>query len=277
MYGLQRSRDASLMANPPTYEESTSAPPPPLRLPLVLNAHTSWGVEGMSTFYYCGQSPEDRLYAVKVQHVKSGGKPPLSKRRGLLLHSGPSTSSPIIAAAADQKTASSTETDPNSDILLVNTQNCNNDHDGVATDIMRARLTDADKVAFTFQVEVGVGFERRKDAFSWIRIDKKEAGLVHGGYKLVRHPPKPEGVHNLVSRPLLFDRHWSTHDLSNEDNLLAILSNGKGLQVALSPYLYTIRFTDEDVLGEIGYDLARTILVTAARLRHLKASHRMSP
>ncbi|TRX91102.1 hypothetical protein FHL15_008084 [Xylaria flabelliformis] len=274
MSGLQWSRDASLMArlaeNSGTYEESTGisntgAPAPPLPLPLILNAHTSWGIEGMSTFYYCGQSTEDRLYAVKVQHVKSGGKPPLSKRRGLLLHSGPSTSSPVIAAAADEKKASSRQTNPDSDIILVNTQYCNNDNDDVATDIMRSRITDGNKVAFTFQVEVGVGFERRKDVFSWIRVAKKEAGLVHGGYKLVRHPPKPEG-----------SRHWSTHDMSNEDDLLAILSNGKGLQVTLSPYLFTIQFVDEYVLGEIGYNLARTILVTAARLYHLKASHRMS-
>ncbi|KAI0545460.1 hypothetical protein F4679DRAFT_588457 [Xylaria curta] len=280
MSGLQNSPDTmtKLAGNPPTYEKATGssdtgAPSSPLSLPLTLNAYNPLSIEGMTAFWYCGQSTEDRLYTVKIQNLRSGGKAPVGERPGIFLHSGPSTSSPIIAAAADDETAPYKHTNPDSDIILVNTPNSNIDNNDVATDVMRERKTDGGKVAFTFQVEVGGGVEGRKDVFSWIRVAKKEAGLEHGGYRLVRHPPKPET--NSFCPTFPFDEHWPAHDMSNEDDLLAILSNGKSLQLSTSAHMYTIQFTNEDVLRKIGYNPARAILVTAARLRHLKYLHRL--
>lgn len=142
---------------------------------------------------------------------------------------------------------------------------------------MRARMTDGGKVAFSFQVKVGAEFEKRSDVFSWIRVAKKgEAGLENGGFKLVRHPPKPQELSETVDDLFSPTQHWPAHDMCNEDEMLAVLSNGKRWQLSLWKHMFTIQFTDENVLIKIGDSLARMILVTAARLRHLSTSGRTS-
>ncbi|KAI0444921.1 hypothetical protein F4803DRAFT_572315 [Xylaria telfairii] len=266
------------------YQESsensdTNTPAHSVRLPLTLKAYNRWSIEGLTVFYFCGQSMDDRLYAVEIQHTKSGGKAPLSKRPGLFLHDSPAISSPIVAAAADEEISPNryVARGPNSDIILVNTQNCNNDYNDVATDVMRPRMTDGGKVAFSFQVEVGAELEKRNDVFSWIQVAKKgEAGLDNGGFKLIRHPSKPKQLPEAVDDLFSPTRHWPAHDMCMEDEILAFLSNGKRWQLSSWKHMFTIQFTDEDVLRRMEDSLARMILVTAARLRYLSATGRTS-
>ncbi|KAI0545459.1 hypothetical protein F4679DRAFT_588456 [Xylaria curta] len=229
-----------------------------LRLPLTLKLYSQSSLENAYDFYFCGESVDDRLYLVRNDYSQV--------MPDLALHSGPSRISPIIAGASDS--LPSRHIDPDSDIFLWDTRQLKT---------MRMRTTREGKVAFTFQVEVGVGFERRNEVFSWIRVAKndEEAGLENGGYRFVRHPSKPrDDVQATVD-----DMLWPSHDLTNEGQILAILSYGKRWQLptlSLWWHMCTLRFTHEDILRQIDSSVRRMILITAARLRVLKSKGRDS-
>ncbi|KAI0855045.1 hypothetical protein F4860DRAFT_520237 [Xylaria cubensis] len=235
-----------------------------LRLPLTLKLYSQYSVGVATEFYFCGESADDRLYAITAQPNSTG---PNYNMIGPYLHNGPSHCSPVIAAAGEP--LSYRHINPDSEILLFDPISW------MAS--VRMRTTEEGKVAFSFELEVEVNSGKRKDVFSWIRVAKKdnEAGLENGGYKLVRHPPKPRQSPDEA----VDDTFWPKNDMSNEGQVLAILSYAKRdlwqLMSISWRHKCTLQFTHEDVLRQIGTDLRRMILMTAIRLSVLKADCRL--
>ncbi|KAI0862796.1 hypothetical protein F4860DRAFT_512396 [Xylaria cubensis] len=265
MSGLQQSHDAD-----------TTAPVLSLRLPLTVNAYNQWSLNDMGQFYFCGESVADCLHRATADYW------PLGEGLCIMLFGSPSINKSILAVASEA--TADRGINPNSNIILFDTVNRNNDDNNATADVMgmstlrvgspmRARTTDGGKVAFSFQVEVGAGSEKRKDVFSWIRGTKKdEDGLENVVYELMRHPLKPQQHPETVNDLSSPTRYWPAHDMCNEDKTIAVLSYEKHWQSSSSSlwrHMFAIQFTGEDVLREMGDDLARTILVTAASLRVL--------
>ncbi|KAI1128316.1 hypothetical protein F5Y10DRAFT_240716 [Nemania abortiva] len=248
-----------------------------VELPRRITAYHKLQLKGLSTIYYCGESEHDRLYAVDIQHLARGGKAPLGARPGLFLHAGPSTDSPIVAAAGDEMLGpyqTYVRKGPNSDVILVGSPKPELPDYGKNT--MRARTTDNGMVAFSFRVQEGSRPSEADEIFSWIQVPEgSQPGFEYGGYKLVRHPhqkkPKLEPGMNLLCW-----MWWPTYNMSNEDEIIATLSYGKPRQLHSVVSLFTIELTSEDFANNIGDAHARSILATAARIFQMKATGRTS-
>ncbi|KAI0182627.1 hypothetical protein EV127DRAFT_414929 [Xylaria flabelliformis] len=262
--------DQLLAQKAPVNQESTGIfftrdPTLSLHLPLTLKLYSQYSVGDATEFYFCGESVDDRLYAITALPNDTG---PNYSMQSLYLHNSPSHRSRVIAAIGES--LSFRHIDPDSDITLF---------DGILRwTSVRMRTTEKGKVAFSFEVEVEVNSGTRKDVFSWIRVAKNddEAGLENGGYKLVRHPPKPRQSPDETAD----DTFWPGHDMSNEGQVVAILSYAKRhlLQLPLNSWRHkcTLQFTHEDVLRQLGVDLRRVILIMAVRLRFLESKGRLS-
>ncbi|TRX91103.1 hypothetical protein FHL15_008085 [Xylaria flabelliformis] len=243
-------------------------PPLTLDLPLTLKLYSQHSVGDATAFYFCGESTDDPLYAITaVSHDTESN----NIMQGLYLHNGPSRCKPAIAGAGEPEPPSYRHIDPDSYVVLISFL--------LRTIDVQMRTTEEGKVAFTFQVEVEVNSGKRNDVFSWIRVAKKddEAELGNGGYKLVRHPPKPR----QSPEETVDNTSWPEHDLSNEGQVLAVLSYAKRRLWQLNPlnswrHMCTLRFTHEDVLRQMGVNLRQTILMTALRLSVLKSKGRLS-
>ncbi|KAI0114410.1 hypothetical protein GGR51DRAFT_577432 [Nemania sp. FL0031] len=257
---------------PPSYQDAiaTHNNPslPSVQLPRVIRAYNKWGLEGFTTFHYCGESEKERLYTVKVQHSVSRAGSLIGARPGLFLHGGPSTSSPIIAATGDEMLWPDTYalTGPHSDLILFGSRGS-----ATSSSVVRGRITNNALFALTFQVQIS----RSNEVFSWINIpDGSEPGFKRGGFKLVRHPARQGRINR---DPLFRGRFWPAHDICNEDEILAILSCGRHWQIKSEVHRFTIEFTSEAVSRNIGDAAARSILVTAARCHQMKANGMASP
>ncbi|KAI0117819.1 hypothetical protein GGR51DRAFT_500240 [Nemania sp. FL0031] len=241
---------------------------PQIQLPRIISAYHKFQLKNFSTFYYCGRSKHDRLYAVELQHLQVGGKAPLGARPGLFLHGGPSTSSPIVAATGDEmreRYNKYVHGGPNSDIILVGSPN-----PAYESNLMRGRITKNGMVAFSFKVRASNLLGEVDEVFSWIRVPKgSQPGLENGGYRLVRHPQKER--EKLVPG---MDHYcwmwWPTHDMLNEDETIAILASGKRWQMHTEVQLFTIEIISEEFTKNAGDLHARSILTTAARLFQMR-------
>ncbi|KAI1744621.1 hypothetical protein F4680DRAFT_231922 [Xylaria scruposa] len=251
----------------------TTAPALPLRLPLTVNAYSQWNCNDMGQFFFCGESIDHRLYAATADYWPDG------EGLSVILFGSPAIGNSILAVAPEAK-VDTKGIDPGSNIVWFDPVN----PDNMATDVMgmsfprvgspmRARTTDGGKVAFSFHIQVGVGSEKRNDAFSWIREAKThEAGLEKLGYTLVQHPRKPQ-QHPETADDSSPTRYWPAHDMCTADKTIAVLSYEKHWQSSVTSswrHMFAIRFAGEDVLREMGDDLAWRILVTAAFLRTLE-------
>ncbi|KAI3319434.1 hypothetical protein HD806DRAFT_525433 [Xylariaceae sp. AK1471] len=247
-----------------------------------MKAYNHLSIEGLTTFYFCGESKEDRLYAVKLQHPGFrenapwglGTKAPLGDRPGLFLHSGPSTRTPIAAAAGDEMISpyKYIKNGPNTDTIVIGPFNRN-----ITIDVMRARVTADGKTAFNFQIEVGAGSDMQVEEFSWIKADKGvQNGFKYGGFKLVRHSLETQQT------PGNHDSNNPTHPGSSEKIIynnnepLALLAHSKPLQWGLSHHMFTLEFTENAFRSDMGDRWRCMVLLTAARIRQMKYSGRTS-
>ncbi|KAJ8128442.1 hypothetical protein O1611_g5191 [Lasiodiplodia mahajangana] len=257
---------------------NTNLPLPSIQLPHRISAYNKWGLKGLSTFYYCGESEKDRLYAVKIQHFASRAETPIGPRPGLFLHGGPSTSSPIVAASGEELLSPNeyVSRGPNTDLILLGSRDPSDGSDA-SSSLLRARITHNGMVAFTFQAQVSTQQDLHHELFSWIEIPKKsEPGFKRGGFKLARHPLKAQ--QGRVNRdPLSPERFWPSHDIRNEGEILATLSYGRFWQIKSQVKMFTIQFTSEATLSNIDDTLGRSILTTAAHLYQMKLVGMASP
>ncbi|KAJ8119581.1 hypothetical protein ONZ43_g3496 [Nemania bipapillata] len=190
-----------------------------------------------------------------------------------MLHGGPTKDHPIIAAAGDERVSSSKYIThgPNSDIILLqdplNPRNSN-----VTSSVMRAKISESGKVAFTFHFITGDGPSARTQQFSWISIKREEPGFRYGGFRLVRHALD---AHVSSSGNYLAPPQYHSSAYSDGDTLARLIYS-KPFEMSLSREMFILEFTDQAASIHLGGHWTHAAVMSALRLYHLGTSGRTS-
>ncbi|KAJ8131286.1 hypothetical protein O1611_g2342 [Lasiodiplodia mahajangana] len=246
---------------PPSYNESFTMPAATssLGFPLTMKAYGDPTVDG--TFYLCGDSKENRLYAVTVKGTR-GEMALLGASPGLILRSGPKNDDPIIAAAGEELKSQDKyiKNGSNSSIILV--LDARNAADSKMTTLLRSKLSDSGEIAaFTYFLNNPTGSDTRYHQFSWLKVKNGEPGFEHGGWKLQR--VSLEERLNQPSGSAVLPRYGSP--LMDDGQTLAQLIYAKPVTLGHREEI-TLKFTDHAVRLNIGGHWACAAVITAAGL-----------
>lgn len=268
-YGHQGSTEPSDQAS--TRMAATASPYRPF--PSVMNAYYQWNLAGLKTFFVCGASRDERLYAVEV-HTGYSGKGPLGMRPGLELHNGTSTKDPILAAAGDksQFAAQYGAFSPDNVILLPALLSGTNPQQ-MDTETMSARTIGDDGVAFFFTVEVGDGEKMRREKFEWRKIKKgDEEEAKEGGFKLLRLSSTGQQTANQLSGGS-GSSNSKEEDPSSSSSSSSHAADHGGGEVALFAWTKTWSNLDHpftlQLLASLGERWTIMVVITALRLWEL--------
>ncbi|OJD17689.1 hypothetical protein AJ78_02214 [Emergomyces pasteurianus Ep9510] len=200
-----------------------------------MNAYYQWAPPAMKTFFLCGASKEERLYAVQVDAGYSN-KTILGTRPGLVLHNGKSSKDPILAAAGeDSQQATSTN---------------------YAVEIMRGAVTDEQIAAFHFAIEVGSDGKMIREEFEWRKLKKGKDDAKGRGFRLVRLGPRGSqddcrGIFSSASFPA-------------SGETLAVIEWAKGLSSLI--HVFSLQLMCSGQSNALGERWTLMVVMTALRL-----------
>ncbi|KAI1148296.1 hypothetical protein F4825DRAFT_470499 [Nemania diffusa] len=248
---------------PPSYEAEFKA-----EVPQTMEAYSD---TNRHTFYLCGNSKEDRLYAVTAQD-SSGNMPPLGARPGILLHAGPTQQHRIIAAAGDEFIS------PNeyvahgaiSDIIL-SLDSANPGNSSKPSSTMRMKISEDGKIAFTYDLIVREESDPRADRFSWVGVKAGEPGFQYGGFKLVRPALDDGGRRSSDSSDSeVYHPPATYHD---GDALVRLIFNST-FKLGHVKKLFTLQFTPEAGVFRTKVPWRLPAVISAVRIYQLKTAGR---
>ncbi|KAI1120664.1 hypothetical protein F5Y10DRAFT_272842 [Nemania abortiva] len=207
-----------------------------------------------NTFYLCGRSNEDRLYAVAIHHDQIGYiKGELLEFPGIVLHDGAEKKDPIMAAAYDERPDFRRVIyGAKSEIILWPRQLAS-----PRGTVMNGGILSNSELMFDFNIcsEGSPGAEFGKthyNRFSWSRAEAGDQCFKNGGFKLVQHLPENMTFHDgqTVAR-LIYSN-------PNESK-----SSGE---------MFTFQFTDQAAAVDIGAAWTLAAVITALRVYHLSTT-----
>ncbi|PGH03103.1 hypothetical protein GX51_04290 [Blastomyces parvus] len=250
---------AATKEDPPAYsnyaaEESQELPVPYSPFPSTMNAYYQWSPPAMKTFFLCGASKEDRLYAVQT-HAGYHKKSLLGTRPGLTLHNGKSSKDPILAAAGEeaQRATSTYEFNLNSIIQLPSLQP---GAGNFITEVMRGTVADDRIAAFQFAIEVGADGKMVREEFEWRKLKKGNNDSVKGrGFNLVRLGPRSKDPNQALSSSALSPPGGET---------VALLEWPKGLSSLI--HVFSLQLKGSGESNTLGQRWALMVVMTALRL-----------
>ncbi|KAK0624120.1 hypothetical protein B0T14DRAFT_517547 [Immersiella caudata] len=171
---------------------------------------------------------------------------PLGSRPGIILHNGPTTKDPVLAAAGAESISSSTTMSFNTRSVVIlppvsappeATPNA------MVTTMMRASRAQEDK-GVVFRLSVVVSAEgHRKEEFEWRKVGGLGAEGKEKGYKMLRLAPPGEEEHEVVG----------------------ILTWPVGTIEKLTK-VFTLELKGGALSGQLGERVVLMMLVTASRL-----------
>ncbi|KLJ10018.1 hypothetical protein EMPG_14574 [Blastomyces silverae] len=258
---------ATTQEDPPAYskytdEESQELPVPYASFPSTMQAYYQWSPPAMKTFFLCGASKDDRLYAVQT-HAGYRKKSLLGTRPGLILHNGKSSKDPILAAAGEepQRATSTYEFNLNSVIQLPPLQP---GAGNFTTEIMRGAVTDDHVAAFHFAIEVGADGKMVREEFEWRKLKKGNDDVKGRGFKLVRLGPGS----NKDPNQELFSSTLSPPG----GETVALLEWPKGLSSLV--HVFSLQLKGSGESNTLGQRWALMVVMTALRLWWLNVGGR---
>ncbi|KAI1277324.1 hypothetical protein F5Y07DRAFT_110186 [Xylaria sp. FL0933] len=151
-------------------------------LPPVMKIYYQWNLQGLYTFHVCGADQRDRLFAVKM-HTGYSMSAPLHLNRGIHLYNGPTTKTPLLAAAGDDFPLFPSLPLNNNSQIWIPARKSN----GFTTETMRAYITQDKHAAFRFVTEIKSCKKLCRQRFEWRNIKRSErsdGGAEHGGFRL---------------------------------------------------------------------------------------------
>ncbi|KAI0114117.1 hypothetical protein GGR51DRAFT_478377 [Nemania sp. FL0031] len=241
-------------------------------IPPSLKIYYQWNISGLKTFFVCGTDERDRLFAVEV-HTGYSFSGPLGMKPGLHLYNGPSTKSPLLAAAGEPSLGSKSALSFNnvSQILLPGLRSSD-----LVTETMRAHITPDDHAAWQFCIEVGGGEKLRRGAFEWRRVKKAERDddTHNGGFKLVKlgSSLKKEAVASSSSHSggIISSAAETSDGLGQE--VVAVFSWNKFISSPKHPF--DLELTGSGRSDAMGERWVLMVLITALRLWQLHVNGR---
>ncbi|KAI1073703.1 hypothetical protein F5B20DRAFT_597268 [Whalleya microplaca] len=238
--------------------------------PPVMKAYYQWNLSGIKVFFLCGPNGEqERLFAVE-QHMGYSLGPPLGTRPGMILYNGTKTKDYILAACCDEsyQAVRPYAFNPNSIILLPPWEFGSK---FMVREIMRARTTEDNGVAFRFSLEVGHEEKKRRETFEWKKITKadKDEDAKQGGFKLLHVLPSPEQSQQRggsSSQGLVNASSSSSAAAAagSGDEVLAMFAWTKTLSNLKHPF--TLEFVGSGRTGAWGERWTLAVIITAMRL-----------
>ncbi|KAH8664241.1 hypothetical protein BX600DRAFT_512296 [Xylariales sp. PMI_506] len=264
-------------AGPSTGADAAPARSAPLTphatFPPLMKIYYELSLSGLKTFYVCGATDQERLYAIDV-HTGYSMKRPLGGRAGLHLHNGVTKSAPVIAATGNTfpiETRMSLR--PLESIMLIPALPSSTGAEVFAVETLKAGTRPGDGVGFKFSVEVGEGEKMHREPFEWIKIEKGQEGLEKGGFKLVRHAnrsPAPAGVSSSAGGQAASSSSASSSSSSSSDEgeVVALFTWTKTLTNPMHPFWLELKGSGQS--GVLGQRWALMALMTALRLWALR-------
>ncbi|KAI2604385.1 uncharacterized protein GGS25DRAFT_508036 [Hypoxylon fragiforme] len=270
---------------PPGYEEGQTSTVPPISaspiyctIPKVVGAYYQANLSGFKVFHI-GASENELLFAVEV-HMGYSMSGPLGVRPGIHLHNGPTTKDPMLAATSEETALSASMYSMNNNSIiympppLLDRPGASTS--SMVTEMMRARTTSDNGVAFSFSIEVGDAEKTRREKFEWKKITKKDkhAGAAQGGYKLLRlatGSSSPQGESSSSS--LAATSSAASTAAASEDGgyeVVALLAWTKTISNLMHPF--TIERKGSGAADVLGQRWALMVIITALRIWMLRVN-----
>ena len=248
-------------APPPSYiasssnelpEQTLSCPP----IPLIVQVHAQW--KQLKSLIVCGTTESDHLYTFSL-HTGFSGKEPLGNGPGMILHKGASDKGPVIAAAGDESKSSARVLAFTMDSVIFMPRLLPSDR---PSELVREHMypgTEDGEVVFGFSIEVGEE-KAQREKFEWRKVKKDTGdGVQAGDFQLMR-----------ISRL----KDTDSTQLETEKEVLACVCWPKLFTTMTR--VFTLHYIGAKMCDELGERWKLMVLMTAARLWHLKANGRTS-
>ncbi|KAI0097997.1 hypothetical protein GGR51DRAFT_552778 [Nemania sp. FL0031] len=222
-----------------------------------MTAYNHFNFEGMTTYYLCGASKEDRRYAV-TQKTSFSQTTLLGSRSGVMLHDGPTKGHPIIAAAGDESIPPTRYASTryfthgaNSDILLLDPTNPNSSK--VISTSMEGKVSSEGDVIFDFRLDISDEPTVPHCEFSWVEVKKGSPGFKYGGFKLMQY------LGGILAQ-----------------EALALLIYNERFEMTFCKEMFAFQYTDKANKLNTGGQFIRAAIISAIRLHHLRSTKRTS-
>lgn len=227
-------------------------------VPSALDTYYQWKV---TTTFLLGNDLNKQLFAIGV-HTGMGGKGP--GRPGVILHNGPTTNDPMLAAVNDE----------NGNLLSLNSiitlaQSPGNASGEYYTEIMHA-ATSSGTATFRFSTEVEQKQGIRREDFEWQKSKDEDKASVEspwkGGFKLMR-------LSRQSGKGASADEGTSQGSSGEVPEIVAIFAWNSNWSV-MNPF--KIEFRGSGQTGQLGDKFAVMAIITGLRLWWLKHQRRTS-